>query len=129
MQGIRPLASYFRLAGSKGLQPHLDPPGGHIGLGLRHGVFAEVEDARCQDGVGFALREDFDHVVERARTAEGGDVAVILVGARRIRRQGPVVGHLRAAVVVLDILDQLQLRGVVGVDDGVVVFNVFLGFE
>ena len=50
-----------------------DPPRGHQRLGLGDGVLAEVEDRRRQHGVGTALDDALDEVLERADAAAGDD--------------------------------------------------------
>jgi len=44
-----------------------------VGFGLWDGVLSEVEDGGSEDGVGVALFEDVDHVLEVSSTAAGDD--------------------------------------------------------
>ena len=60
-----------RLAQPVSILPDGDAGGGHDRLGLGDGVLAEVEDRRGQDGVGAALDDALDEVVERADAAAG----------------------------------------------------------
>jgi len=44
-----------------------------VGFNVADGVLAEVKDARSENGIGFALDEDFGHVFEFACAATGDD--------------------------------------------------------
>jgi len=52
---------------------HGDAVGGEVVFDVGDGVFAEVEDAGGEYGVGFAFAEDIDHVIEVACAAAGDD--------------------------------------------------------
>ena len=49
------------------------PVTGEVPLHIADGVFAKMENARGQHGVGLAFAQDFDQMIERARSAACDD--------------------------------------------------------